>query len=405
MTRCIFVNRFFHPDISATSQMVSDLAFQLAASGHDVSMVASRLRYDDTTAILPQLESISGVTIHRVWTSRFGRASLPGRLVDYLTFYITAPWKVLRLARRGDIVIVKTDPPLISVPVMIAARMKGARHVNWLQDVFPEVATALGMGLGGALSRTVLTGLRNRSLASAHCNVAIGERMAERLRPGARTAPVRVIANWSPTDDIVPIPRDANPLAGLWQMGKRFVVGYSGNLGRAHDLAVVLEAAARLRHRQDIVVLIIGEGNQKDALRERAVRMGLANVLFKPYQPKDQLKYSLTLPDVHLVSLKPALEGLIVPSKFYSSIAAGRPVIFLGAADGEVARDILRADCGSVVPPDDPTSLARAIEALADHPSLAASKGENARKLFEREYTRESAFKKWSAVLEEGASM
>ena len=92
----------------------------------------------------------------------------------------------------------------------------------------------------------------------------------------------------------------------------------------------MLDAAARLRHRLEIVFLIIGEGIQKESLQQEATRRGLVNVLFKPYQPSAQLKFSLTLPDVHLVSLKPALEGLIVPSKFYSAIAAARPVIFIG---------------------------------------------------------------------------
>ena len=106
-------------------------------------------------------------------------------------------------------------------------------------------------------------------------------------------------------------------------MADRFIVGYSGNLGRAHELGTLLDAAKRLRHRLDIVFLIIGEGNQKAVLQQEAIRRGLVSVLFKPCQPKAQLKFSFTLPDVHRVSLKAALEGLIVPSKFYSSLAAG----------------------------------------------------------------------------------
>ena len=111
-------------------------------------------------------------------------------------------------------------------------------------------------------------------------------------------------------------------LATQWHLADRFIVGYSGNRGRAHALGIVLAAAERLRHRLEIVFLI-GEGNQKESLQQESSHRGLANVLFKPYQPQERLKYSLTLPDVHLVSLKPSLEGLIVPSKFYSSIAAG----------------------------------------------------------------------------------
>ena len=125
------------------------------------------------------------------------------------------------------------------------------------------------------------------------------------------------------------------------------------------------------------------------------------NVLFKPYQPKEQLKYSLTLPDVHLVSLKPALEGLIVPSKFYSAIAAGRPVIFIGDADGEIAREVARGACGVTVPADDAVPLANAIERLCDDGVACSRMSANARAMFEAEYSQAIAMRKWRAVLAE----
>ena len=163
----------------------------------------------------------------------------------------------------------------------------------------------------------------------------------------------------------------------------------------------MLDAAARLRHRLEIVFLIIGEGNQKESLQQESTRRGVVNVLFKPYQPSAQLKYSLTLPDVHLVSLKPALEGLIVPSKFYSAIAAGRPVIFIGDADGEIAREVARGDCGVTVAPDDAVALANAIERLCDDAAVRARMGVNARALFDAEFTREIAMSRWRGVLAE----
>lgn len=397
--KVIFVNRYAHPDISATSQMLSDLAFALAESGMEIHIVTSRLRYDDAAATLPPREQIGNLTIHRVWTSRFGRASLLGRLSDYFTFYLTAPLKASRLARRGDVIVAKTDPPLISIPLAIVSRLRGAHLVNWLQDVFPEVATALGMRLGGGFAVRLLTGLRNRSLRSAAVNVALGTRMAEHLRPQVPNARLEIISNWSPTADIAPLTRAANPLARHWHFGDRFVIGYSGNLGRAHELGVLLEAAERLRHRPNIVFLIIGEGNQKEALQAETLRRGLANVLFKPYQPKEQLKYSLTLPDVHLVSLKPALEGLIVPSKFYSSIAAARPVIFIGGDDGEIARALTAGDCGMTIAPADAAALAKAIERLCDNSAERMRLGANARAYFERTFDQPIAIEKWRRLL------
>ena len=400
-SKFIFINRFFHPDISATSQILSDLTFQLAACGEQIHIVTSRLRYDDPAAILAATEVVNGVTVHRVWTSRFGRSNLFGRLADYLTFYLTGPLKVLALASKGDVVVAKTDPPIISAPVMMVARLRGAKLVNWLQDLFPEVAAALGMPLGGSLVVGALTWLRDRSLRAAAANVVLGSRMAAITTAHAPQSRVRVVPNWSPAADIAPLPRSANPLAAGWQMVDRFIIGYSGNLGRAHELGILLDAAERLRHRLDIVFLIIGEGNQKESLQQDAIRRGLVNVLFKPYQPKDQLKFSLTLPDVHLVSLKPALEGLIVPSKFYSSIAAGRAVLVIGDGDGELAREVVRGNCGVTVAPDDALGLANAIERLCDETGTCARMGANARTMFETKFAQTIAIGKWRAVLAE----
>ena len=399
--KTIFINRFFHPDISATSQILSDLAFQLAASGENIQVVTSRLRYNDAAAVLVAHEVVNGVTVHRVWTSRFGRGNLVGRLADYLTFYVSAPLKVWALTSRGDVVVAKTDPPIISVPVMIVARLRGAKLVNWLQDLFPEVAAAVGMKLGGGAVRGVLTWLRDRSLRAAAANVVLGSRMAAIATAHAPQSRVRVVPNWSPAADTTPLLRSANPLAVQWQMTDRFIIGYSGNLGRAHELGILLDAAERLRHRLDIVFLIIGEGNQKEGLQQDAIRRGLINVLFKPYQPKDQLKFSLTLPDVHLVSLKPNLEGLIVPSKFYSSIAAGRAVLFIGDADGEIAREVARGNCGITVAPDNAPGLANAIERLCDEPETCSRMGANARAMFDAEFAQQIAIGKWRVVLAE----
>ena len=173
--KLIFVNRYFHPDISATSQMLSGLAFHLAGKGAEVHVITSRQRYDDPAAALSSSELVRGVQVHRVPTSRFGRGNLLGRVLDYASFYLSASLKLASLATRGDIVIAKTDPPLISVPAMLVARLRGAQLVNWLQDLFPEVAERAGLRLGGiaGLARAA----RNLSLRKAAANVVLGERV------------------------------------------------------------------------------------------------------------------------------------------------------------------------------------------------------------------------------------
>src|ERR1043166_3269501 len=171
--RLLFANRYFPPDHSATSQMVGDLAVHLAKRGHEVVAITSRQRYDDASARLARRERVNGVDVVRVATTRFGRGFLPGRALDYATFYLSAFFAILRRARRGDTVVAMTDPPLLSVVAALACALRGARLVNWVQDLFPEVATALGMRVPGVMR------LRDWSLRRAAMNVALGERMAE----------------------------------------------------------------------------------------------------------------------------------------------------------------------------------------------------------------------------------
>ncbi len=145
MPRLIFVNRFFYPDHSATSQILSDLAFHLASTGRDVHIVTSAQIYDDAKAALPVSEIINGVQVHRVPSTRFGRHTLFGRSIDYLSFYRSMWSCLIAVARRDDVIIGKTDPPLTSIIAMAAARRQGARLVNWLQDIYPETAVELGI--------------------------------------------------------------------------------------------------------------------------------------------------------------------------------------------------------------------------------------------------------------------
>ncbi len=400
--RILFVNRFYHPDHSATAQILTDLAEALAARGWDVSVVTSRLCYDDASVVLPGREQHAGVTIRRVWTSRFGRAGLLGRAIDYLSFYITAFGAILGSARRDDVVVAKTDPPLLSVVAAVAVRLRGARLVNWLQDLYPEVAAELGMGVMRGPLGAVLRWLRNISLRSARINVAIGERMAERLlAEGVPAARVAVMPNWSDEEAIRPVARADLKLRDEWGLKDRFVIGYSGNLGRAHEAETLLGAAKLLGDRNDIVFLMIGGGRESRRLTERVEAEGLAaQFQFRPYQPRARLSESLGSADIHWLSLRPELEGLIVPSKFYGIAAAGRPVIAITDSDGEIARLVTRDACGIVVTPGDSAGLAAAIVALAGDPERVTAMGAAARTMVERDYRRSDAFERWDRLFE-----
>jgi colanic acid biosynthesis glycosyl transferase WcaI len=375
--RVLFANRYFPPDHSATSQMVGDLAFHLARRGHEVVAIASRQRYDDAAARLAAHERVDGVDVVRVATTRFGRSFLPGRALDYATFYLSAFFALLRRARRGDTVVAMTDPPLLSVVAALACALRGARLVNWTQDLFPEVATALGMR-----AVSMARPLRDWSLRRAAVNVALGEQMAARIRERGGRAVVR--HNWA----------DA-ALHPVEKSSPAFVVEYSGNLGRAHDADTIAAAMRRLGDNTRIQFLFIGSGAKLDALKRAAG----ANARFAPYQPREALSESLSAGNAHLVSLQPQLEGLIVPSKFYGVLAVARPVIFIGAADGELAQLIREHGLGYAIAPGDDAALVRAIEELANDRERAIAMGERGRALYDERFSPHIALAEWERIL------
>jgi glycosyltransferase involved in cell wall biosynthesis len=375
----VFINRYFHPDHSATSQIASSLAFDLARRGWDVEAVTSRQLYDDPRAALPSSGS-GGVRITRVRSTRFGRAGLAGRAIDYASFYLAAFVMLLRRCRPGVVVVAMTDPPLISVIAGLAVALRGGVLVNWLQDLFPEAAEVMGFRLA-RLTRAA----RNWSLRRAGTNVAIGELMRARVetivpREAHSASAAVVIHNWALAEE--------QPVADL---GPAFVAGYSGNLGRAHDVATI---AAAIRRMPDVSFTFTGGGARRGEVA------ALPNVTLRPYEPIESLAQSLASFDVHLVTLIPAAEGLIVPSKFYGIVAVGRPVIFVGARDGEVARLIEESGCGLVVQSGRPDDLVDAVRRLRDDPALGNEMGRRGRELYVKRFRSELAFDQWEQLLE-----
>jgi colanic acid biosynthesis glycosyl transferase WcaI len=191
-------------------------------------------------------------------------------------------------------------------------------------------------------------------------------------------------------------------LRQTWGLAGQFVLGYSGNLGRAHEFETVLAAAERLRNEPHFIFLMIGGGKRFEELSRAVKRQGLASSFrFIPYQDQKMLPYSLAVADAHWLSLNPKLEGLIVPSKFYGIAAVGKPIIVIADKDGEIARLVQQHGCGIVVAPGDADALVDALRLLSNAPETISEMGRRARAMLDAHFTRHKALQRWSGLLDQ----
>ena len=351
MPSILFINRVYPPSSGATGEMLCQLAEALAARRWDVTILAT-----DTGGV-PKTGLRNGVRILRAG-GLFSRKSTPLRALSYACMI---PWLLIRalLLPRTDFIVTMTDPPMLAVIGPVLAFFKKNKIVHWAQDIYPEVAEELEVLPSGGVLARVLRAVSSFALQRYDAVVSIGRCMTQRLiGRGILPARIRLIPNWAPP--IVPRDKFNNPFRRQQGLEGDFVVAYSGNMGLAHDFDAILTAAESLRGRH-IVFLMIGEGPRRAEIQSAAISRGLDNMRFLPSQAPNKLSESLSAADAHLVTMRPPLCGLVVPSKFYGVLAAGRPCLFVGPKESEVAISLGEQDAGMVIDPKNPSALAAAI--------------------------------------------
>jgi colanic acid biosynthesis glycosyl transferase WcaI len=378
-----FFNRSYWPDQAATGQLLTELAEDLVSlHGCRVTVVAGRALHSNEPQPLSltpfQHDEHQGVQILRAAGTRMSPRRFAARVTNYMTYFTSSTVAGLNVT-GPDIVVSLTDPPIIGLTALWTAKRAGAPFVFVCEDIFPEVAALIE----DFHSRTVyhtLDRINRHLLRQADAVVALGERMRARLvdEKGADPGKVDVIHNWADCQAIVPDNKE-NAFAKANGLNGRFVLMHSGNVGLSQNLDVLIEAADLLRSKERLTVLIVGEGARREALQRLVAGKRLDNVKFLPYQSKEQLRESFAVADAFLVSLKPGLEGYIVPSKLYGILAAGRPYIAAVDPSCEVAAIAREYECGVLSVPGDPADLARKIAELYDDPARTRKMGGYAR--------------------------
>jgi colanic acid biosynthesis glycosyl transferase WcaI len=397
--RILVLNQYFHPDRSATSQLLTELCEDLGRV-HDIWVVTGRPSYNpsETTASrgLISKESHGAVRVVRVWSTHFPRHSMAGRLANYGTYLLSSIAGGFSVP-RPDVVVALTDPPPIGLIGTLVASVRLRPFVLVTKDIFPDVAVRIGK-LSNPLVIRALRAMSRLLFRRADAIISIGRDMDRRLMElGVSPDRIETIHDWSDGKVVRPLD-DSSPLRTNWRWGDRFVVMHSGNVGFSQSLEALVDAAALLRDNEDVLFAIVGDGAAKAGLERRAKAQGLSNVIFLPYQDKGSLSASLGAADVHYVGLRRGLAGFIVPSKLYGILAAGKPFIAAVELGAEPALIASEFGCGIVVRPDDAVALADAILRMRDEP--LEEMGRRGRAAFEERFDRHIATGAYRRLLE-----
>lgn len=400
------MNEFFYPDSGGgTGSVLSDLTKTLRADYPQLKIdaVTSRNLYRDKTASLPNFEDWDGVSIYRLKTAHSAGLSAIKRILVNTAFGL----KALRaLLKHGpyDVILIGTAPPTLAMTAKLYKMLTGTPYSYIIYDLDPDRAVTMGVLKKGSIIEKLLRKMQYGWLKSASKVVVLGRCMRDYIS-GAYHLPkdhFEVIPIGADPKEIIPLGKNTKLRAKYNLSG--FVVSYSGNFGRYHNFDTILDAAKKLRElEKNVTFLLIGDGAKRDHIASRIESEKIENVLLLPFLPKEDYADSLASADVSLVTLEPGMEGLCVPSKFYSILASGRPIIAMVGDSCEVGRVVAEANCGYRVEQTDSGGLADTILYLAQHPNEAEKLGQNARNVLVEKYSTEQIAAQYLRVIAESA--
>lgn len=379
----------YAPEPVGIGPFTAGLAEGMAARGHEVTVVAGQPYYPQWRPYPGQPAHAearieNGVSVTRVPHYIPQTPSFARRLRHYLSFARAARGPMMAAAGQSPDLVFAVAPAALAVPVArSSARRAGAPLWVHVQDLEVDAAFATGLLGRWPMAERAALALERRLLMPAARISSISPQMCARLRDkGVPAETAFDLRNWSTLTGA----GDGSAYRREWQLGERHVALYAGNLARKQGIEIVIEAARRLQHRDDIVFVICGEGPNRAHLADLAA--GLPNVQLRPLQPVERLGDLLALASVHLLPQIAEAADLVLPSKLANMLASGRPVVATAAPGTGIYAEI--DGCGLATPPGEPAPFAEAIAALIDDPQRSKKLGVAARQRAEQRWTRDA---------------
>jgi glycosyltransferase involved in cell wall biosynthesis len=386
--RIWIVSELFYPEESATGYYLTKIAEGLSQF-YSVNVLCGQPKYGQRTAYAPKYEDYRGITIKRCWSTRLKKDIILHRLINIVTISFSIFWKALRAISAGDYILVVTNPPSLPYFVSLACRLKGAKCVLLVHDVYPEVLTAAGILKEKSFPTRFLQSLSKWLYLNVYHIVVLGRDMKELVSRKCKQhdSKLSIITNWADIEQIKPFPRETNRLLQELKLNNKFIVQYSGNMGRTHGIELLFEIALRMFNRELVHFLFIGSGAKKEWLESAVRKAKIKNVTILPPRDRTELCDSLNACDMAIISFVPQMVGVSVPSRMYNILAAGKPIIAIAERNSELAMVINEWHLGWVISINEQEKIIDAIESALVSPQLLREIGIRARLLVEKDYS------------------
>lgn len=405
-TEYILVAQYFHPDTASTGQLMTDLSVGLRKRGMDLTVYTTQPNYHSGDFDKqPRVERHEGVFVKRIRAPQFKQTSLFRRAFNWFVYTIWMAIVLLISSDNGEReVVFVSNPPFFGIAMWSVCRLRNWDYTYIIYDLWPEKGIEFGFYSEGGWIDRLWSFFHTQVLRDAKRIVVLGPKMREQILEydsgNNLEDKVRIVDNWADADFIEPREKSKNWFSKKHGLVNTFSLVYSGNIGLFHDLETVIRASTKFDP-EDLQILIIGEGDNKESMVKLAERLGVrGNVVnFLPYQPREYLPYSLTSADVSIVTVEKGFEGTCVSSKLYTALAVGQPVLVVAQPDCDEARIINKYNAGEQVSPGDANGLKETIHRWKDDPNLVEQQGKNARQAFENNFTKEISIGKYYDVL------
>lgn len=394
----LFLCQFFYPEYNSSATLPFDTAKYLASHGYTVDgLVGYPMEYS-TDKHLPLEETVDGVGIRRVKYMQLGRVGTLSRLINYFSFTFCV-WLHTSYLRNYKAVIVYSNPPVLPVVPIRAKKKYGTKIVFVAYDVYPEVAYASQSLTPGSLISRVMNLINKKLYGVVDCVVALTDQMKEFLldkRPGLTSDRVVTIANWAHEKESEP---DHEAYERFGYKDGQFIVSYFGNMGTCQDVETMMQAAELLKEDDRIRFLIVGHGNKMNEVEARIKENGLNNIQLLNFLTGKDFQQAVAISSCCIVSLERGLKGTCAPSKYYSYLQGGHPVLAVVEKDGYLAAEVENEKIGYNVEIGDGKGLRDAIVTMAENPDECKSMGNRAKKLYESRYAYEVAMEKYCRMI------